>query len=126
MARRAKFPIVSLAGGLFALASCTAPAPQLGDAGPAIPASTQALMGSTPQVLSTDFGAPALRRVDGTAQVWLYHSAVCGLDVFLYPDANGVPRVAAAVPDNGDPIRCMQSLAHPGLTAAALEPPAAS
>jgi hypothetical protein len=67
-----------------------------------------------------------LRRMDGSAQVWLYHSAVCGLNLFLYPDANGVPRVAAAVPDVGDaPGPCMQSLEH-GLTDAALEPPASS
>jgi hypothetical protein len=126
MAQRANFRILTLTGSLFALASCAGPNPQLGDAGPAIPSSTQGLVGSTPQVLNADFGAPALRRVDGSAQVWLYHSPVCGLDVFLYPDSNGIPRVAAAVPDNGDPASCMQSLASHGLTSAALERPAAS
>ncbi len=125
MAQRANFRILTLSGGLLALASCAGPSPQFGDAGSAIPTSTQGLVGSTPQVLNADFGQPALRRVDGSAQVWLYHSPVCGLNVFLYPDSNGVPRVAAAVPDNGDPERCMQSLAT-HLTAAALESPAAS
>ena len=82
-------------------------------------------MGSTPQVLNADFGPPVLRRVDGQAQVWLYESAICGLQVFLYPDATGTPRVAAALPDSANPQSCMQSFAH-GLTAAALESPASS
>ncbi|MGO9817759.1 MAG: hypothetical protein ACLPJJ_02330 [Acidocella sp.] len=126
MVQRANFRIFTLTGGMLALASCAAPGPQLSDAGPGIPTSAQGLVGSTPQVLDADFGQPALRRVDGSAQVWLYHSPVCGLNVFLYPDSSGVPRVAAAVPDNGDPVSCMQSLATHGLTAAALERPAAS
>jgi len=83
-------------------------------------------MGSTPQVLNADFGPPMLRRVDGPAQVWVYESAVCGLQVFLYPDAAGNPRVAAAVPDNGNAASCMQSFARPGLTSASLERPASS
>lgn len=126
MVQRANFRILTLTGGMLALASCAAPGPQLSDAGLGIPTSAQGLVGSTPQVLNADFGQPALRRVDGSAQVWLYHSPVCGLNVFLYPDSSGVPRVAAAVPDNGDPVSCMQSLAAHGLTAAALERPAAS
>lgn len=126
MAQRANFRILTLAGGLLALAGCATPNPQLADSGPSIPSSTQGLVGSTPQVLNADFGQPMLRRVDGPAQVWLYHSQVCGLDVFLYPDASGTPRVSAAVPDNGDPVSCMQSLAARGLTAAALARPATS
>ncbi len=90
-----------------------------------MPASARALMGSTPQILNADFGPPVLRRTDGQAQVWVYESAVCGLQVFLYPDAGGTPRVAAAVPDNGDQASCMQSFAH-AVTAAALERPPAS
>jgi hypothetical protein len=95
------------------------------------PMTVQMLMGSTPTVLDAEFGKPALLRVDGTAQVWLYHSDVCGLDLILYPDAGGTPRVAAAVPDNGgDPSRCMASLQR-GMTDAAntggaLERPASS
>jgi hypothetical protein len=85
----------------------------------------QSLVGSTPAVLSAEFGQPALLRVDGPAQVWLYHSSVCGLNLILYPDRAGVPRVADAVPDNGDPARCVESLQH-SLTTAALEPPASS
>ncbi len=70
--------------------------------------------------LDAEFGKPVLLRVDGTAQVWLYHSAVCGLNLILYPDNAGVPRVADAVPDNGDPASCMESLQR-GMTDAALE-----
>jgi hypothetical protein len=85
----------------------------------------KALMGSTPTTLDAEFGKPVLLRVDGTAQVWLYHSAVCGLNLILYPDRAGVPRVADAVQDNGDPASCMASLQR-GTTDAALEPPASS
>jgi hypothetical protein len=76
----------------------------------------QNLVGSTPAVLNAAFGQPALLRVDGTAQVWLYHSSVCGLNLILYPDASGTPRVAAAVPDNGDAASCTESLQRGGLT----------
>jgi hypothetical protein len=89
----------------------------------------QALVGSTPAVLNAEFGQPALRRIDGTAQVWLYHSAVCGLNLILYPGPGGTPRVAVADPDNGDPASCMASLQRGAADAAAsvpLEHPAAS
>ncbi len=84
------------------------------------PMSAAMLVGATPAVLNAQFGAPALLRVDGTAQVWLYHSPVCGLDLILYPDSSGMPRVADAVPDNGDASRCVASF-HRSLTDAALE-----
>ncbi|MDE8347804.1 MAG: hypothetical protein POH28_16765, partial [Acidocella sp.] len=80
----------------------------------------QNLVGDTPANLSAQFGHPALLRIDGPAQVWLYHSPVCGLDLILYPDRFGTPRVAAAVPNNADPDRCVRSLQH-NLTDAALE-----
>ena len=116
---------LALVCGLAGLAGCAvAPAPVTASA-PVAPVSAQALLGSTPQVLNADFGPPALRRVDGQAQVWLYESAVCGLQVFLYPDASGTPRVAAAVPDSADPRSCMQSFTH-SLTSVALESPASS
>jgi hypothetical protein len=125
MVGRVTFRFLVLGCGLMALSACAVSPTQTADAPQAIPVTAQALVGSTPEVLDADFGVPALRRVDGTAQVWLYHSTVCGLNVFLYPDANGTPRVAAAVPDNGDPASCMQSLTH-GVTAAGLERPASS
>lgn len=124
MAKRVFLRMLTCAGGLGLLSACAVPNPQI--ASSSFPFSEQALKGSTPQVLDADFGQPVLRRVDGPAQVWLYHSASCGLNVFLYPDAHGVPRVAAVVPDNGsDPQSCMQSLVKP-TTAAALERNASS
>ncbi len=119
MAKRAFFQFFTCAAALGLLSACATSAQQSAFA-PSL-ASEQALKGSTPQVLDADFGEPTLRRVDGPAQVWLYHSSSCGLNVFLYPDRHGVPRVAAVVPDNGDdPQSCMQSLVKP-TTAAALE-----
>ncbi len=125
MAKRVHFRFITCAAALGLLGACAAPNPQTAFmASP--PVSEQALKGSTPQVLDADFGQPMLRRVDGPAQVWLYHSASCGMNVFLYPDSHGVPRVAAVVPDNGDdPQSCMQSLVRP-TTAAALERSASS
>lgn len=131
MAQRA---IIRGAGAVCAvvgLAGCAVPSQGIADkAGASVPlVNESALMGSTPAVLNAEFGRPVLLRVDGTAQVWLYHSAVCGLNLVLYPDASGTPRVALAVPDNGDPARCMASLQHILTDAAnnrALEHPASS
>lgn len=124
MAKRVSFRFFLCAGGLGLLSACAVPNPQTDYS--ALPVSEQALKGLTPQILDADFGQPMLRRVDGPAQVWLYHSARCGMNVFLYPDAHGVPRVAAVVPDNGvNPQLCMQSLVKP-TTAAALERSASS
>ena len=125
MAGHVVFRFLALGFGLAGLAGCAIAPTSITASAPATPASAQALMGSTPQVLNADFGPPMLRRVDGQAQVWVYESSVCGLQVFLYPDAGGTPRVAAAVPDNGNPASCMQSFAHT-VTAAALERPASS
>lgn len=125
MAKRVSLWFFTCIGGLGLLSACAAPGQQTAFTASA-PISEQALKGSTPQILKADFGQPMLRRVDGPAQVWLYHSASCGMNVFLYPDAHGVPRVAAVVPDNGvDPQSCMQSLERP-TTAAALERNASS
>jgi hypothetical protein len=127
MAGHVFFRFLVLSCGLAGLAGC-ADAPSAVTASvPAAPLSTQTLMGSTPQLLNADFGPPALRRVDVQAQVWVYQSAVCGLQVFLYPDAAGTPRVAAALPDSADPASCMQSFTHSMTSAAlALERPASS
>jgi hypothetical protein len=111
-----------------ALSGCAAPAPQTAGGmltlmqGPPV---AQGLIGSTPEILNAEFGQPALRRVDGPAQVWLYHSSVCGLNLILYPDATGTPRVATAVPDNNDPQSCLHSLQRSVLSAA-LEHPSSS
>lgn len=125
MAGHVVFRFLALGCGLAALAGCAAAPSSPLSQSTATPASTQALVGSTPQVLNADFGTPLLLRTDGQAQVWVYQSAVCDLQVFLYPDASGVPHVAAAVPDNGNPASCMKSFTHT-LTDAALERPPSS
>lgn len=123
--RRHSARFFAICCGLAGLAGCadTPAGPVV--AAPVVPVSAQALVGSTPQVLSSDFGPPELRRVDGAAQVWLYRSADCGLQLFLYPDAAGTPRVTAALPDGTNAPGCLQSFSH-GVTAVALESPAPS
>ena len=81
--------------------------------------SQQALTGATAQMLNADFGPPLLRRVDGPAQVWLYQTPTCNLDIFLYPDPNGNPRVRAVLADDGaNPQSCMQNLTRSTMSAA--------
>lgn len=127
MAKLALF--IGFSAVLAGLAGCAPQMPQAtGASGLTFlqaPLAAQGLIGSTPAILNAEFGQPVLLRVDGTAQVWLYHSPVCGLNLILYPDASGMPRVAAAVPDNADPARCMQSLQR-GTTTANLDRPASS
>jgi hypothetical protein len=78
------------------------------------PIAAQGLVGSTPQILNAEFGKPALLRVDGTAQVWLYHAAGCGLNLILYPDSSGTPRVALVTPTDDSilPAQCTATLQH--------------
>jgi hypothetical protein len=125
MAGQVFLRFLTLGCGLAVLAGCAVNPSSTSALASDTPVSEQALVGSTAQVLSADFGQPAVLRVDGQAQVWVYESAVCGLQVFLYPDAAGTPRVAAAMPDNGNAQSCMQSFTH-SLTSAALERPASS
>jgi hypothetical protein len=106
-------PGIGLFAALFSLAACVQPAtltppPPLTFLQSPIP--VQGLIGSTPAFLNAEFGQPVLRRIDGTSQVWLYHSQVCGLNLILFPDSQGVPRVADAVPDGSDQADCMASL----------------
>jgi hypothetical protein len=123
MARLAILGCAGTASMLLCLAACSGPLAPVAASG--LPLSAAALVGSTPAVLNAEFGNPALRRIDGPAQVWLYHSSVCGLNLILYPDNEGIPRVAAAVPDNGDPAGCMESLQRPVINAT-LEHPSSS
>ncbi|HEY1856436.1 hypothetical protein [Acidocella sp.] len=118
MAQQAVFQLMVVAAAVLILSGCTQMSRQSADLATSLNAG--GLVGATPATLSSAFGPPALRRVDGTAQVWLYHSAVCGLNLILYPDRSGMPRVALAVPDNGDPVSCTASLRR-DLTDAALE-----
>ena len=121
MVQRPNFRSLWLLAALAGLTGCADQPMQAGlDGGGGAAVNPQALVGSTPQMLAAEFGRPVLRRVDGPAQVWLYRSRICGMDVFLYPDKTGAPRVADVVPDSPDPARCLRSLT-PALTDAALE-----
>ena len=82
--------------------------------GPA-PASAAALVGQGPDGLLSALGAPALRRADGDAEVWLYLGPHCALDLVLYR-VGGAPRVAhAAARANGAETRtesaCLREVA---------------
>jgi hypothetical protein len=87
------------------LCGCAAPDTQMADGGPTfiqMPVNSDGLVGATPQILNAAFGKPAILRIDGSAQVWLYHDSGCGLNLVLYPDRAGTPRVAMAAPTDGD------------------------
>ena len=55
-------------------------------------------MGATIARLTAMLGSPKLRRIDGRAQVWLYDSRLCRLNLILYPGRAGMPVVALALP----------------------------
>ncbi|MFN3450422.1 MAG: hypothetical protein ACK44F_17130, partial [Roseococcus sp.] len=59
------------------------------------PARAAALIGARPEQLLARLGAPALRREEGGAQIWLYATSACHLDLVLYPEGGGL-RVAHA------------------------------
>jgi hypothetical protein len=107
MAQQALFHLAVAAVAMMLLPGCAVTQTQSAELGSL---NDTGLLGATPAALSSAFGPPELRRVDGNAQVWLYHSPICGLDLILYPDHRGMPRVAMAVPNNGDPISCTASL----------------
>ncbi len=123
MALTGTYQLLAIGTLILALSACAATPDQssLNNRAP-LPVTAQQLVGVTQVTLRADFGAPELQRVEGPAQVWLYHSSVCGLNVILFTGHDGIPRVAEAVPD-GDPQRCMNSLQQRGLTDAALDTP---
>ena len=117
---------------VFALSALAGCAPLTPPSPPSLtfmqaPMDAEGLVGSTPQILNAEFGKPTLLRMDGTAQVWLYHAPDCGLNLILYPDASGTPRVALVTPtaDSAFPGQCTTSLQRAHVDAA-LEHPSAS
>jgi hypothetical protein len=111
------------------LTGCAAPGNDESAGGPSfiqMPGESRGLVGATPQYLSAAFGQPAILRVDGTAQVWLYHAGDCGLNLILYPDSAGTPRVAMAAPtdDGADINACSAALARAHVAAAGAPLPA--
>jgi hypothetical protein len=55
-------------------------------------------MGASTMAVKAMLGRPKLRRIDGHAQVWLYDSPLCRLNLILYPGSTGAPVVALASP----------------------------
>lgn len=76
---------------------------QTAAAGP--PLLTDQLLGRTPERVRQWLGEPALRRPEGSAaEVWLYASEACALDLVLYRDRAGRLRVGfAAARARGEP-----------------------
>jgi len=110
MTRHRRVAIMLLATGL---AGCSGtPRPVAAAAtGATIPVT---LVGTSAQNLQADLGRPTLRRIDGSAQVWLYDSSVCRLNVILYPGPSGAPSVSAAMPlpHGVSQSSCVASLMH--------------
>ncbi len=79
------------------VAGCTAPAGAPSTL-PAPPGGGAAgLVGESSAALRAQFGPPLLLRRDGPAEVWLYRSASCTVDLILYPDpGTGLQRVSVA------------------------------
>ena len=90
------------------------------------PATAAELLGAGPEVLRRRLGEPALRRIEGTAEIWLYAGPACALDLVLYPERGGGGglRVAhaaarAAGAENRTESECLRELgrASPGAAA---------
>lgn len=87
------------------------------------PATASELLGAGPEVLRRRLGEPALRRIEGTAEIWLYAGPACALDLVLYPERGGL-RVAhaaarAAGAENRTEAECLRELGHASPRAAA-------
>ncbi|UFN47028.1 hypothetical protein LPC08_13425 [Roseomonas sp. OT10] len=59
-------------------------------------ASAAALLEQSPEAVLRALGPPALRRREGTAEVWLYEGGRCHLDLILYARPGGGAQVAWA------------------------------
>ncbi|WP_424814616.1 hypothetical protein [Roseococcus sp. YIM B11640] len=57
------------------------------------PRAPSALLGASPEAVRATLGEPLMRREEGVAQIWLYSTAGCQIDIVLY-SAEGGPRVA--------------------------------
>jgi hypothetical protein len=53
------------------------------------PAEAAQLMGLTAEAVTRWIGEPALRRPEGPAEIWLYTTSACALDLVLYRDEPG-------------------------------------
>ncbi len=101
---------------MLLLAGCAVPPARIASS-QAPPSNVDRLIGATPTSLEAELGPPLLLRRDGPAQVWLYRSARCAIDVILYRDpSTGAPRVAMAdARPLGTPLSdaaCLASMAN--------------
>jgi hypothetical protein len=95
-AKRSTYAPLAAGGFLLLLAGCAVP-PARTASGETPPSNVDRLIGATPTSLEAELGPPFLLRRDGPAQVWLYRSARCAIDLILYRDPEtGAPRVAMA------------------------------
>lgn len=110
MRRRVFIGLLSAA----ALAGCAARPGTMagGSAASFASAAPVSLVGATPGDLRASLGMPSLLRVDGPAQVWLYHSRICRLDLVLYRGTVGLPvvRLARTMPHGVPDATCVASL----------------
>jgi hypothetical protein len=82
---------------LLLLAGCATVRGGLGAREAPAGGSVARLVGATPTALEAELGQPSLLRHDGPAEIWLYRSSRCAIDLILYRDpASGAPRVATA------------------------------
>lgn len=85
--------LFTLGGFCLLLAACATPAPRTAPLPAAPPAGEPAaLIGLSGAELRTMFGAPALLRQEGVAELWRYDGADCHAFFFLY-DKDGRKRV---------------------------------
>ncbi|MBX6747460.1 MAG: hypothetical protein IRY87_35975 [Acetobacteraceae bacterium] len=102
-------------------ASLAALAPEA--AAPASPPPSQTLpgtaaalfLGTAPETVQRRLGEPSLRRVEGSAEIWLYAGDACALDLVLYPGPGGLRVGHAAARASGTEsvteADCLQDLA---------------
>jgi hypothetical protein len=59
------------------------------------------LKGRDPEAVISALGEPALRRREGTAEVWLYQAPDCRLDLVFYPEDERLVLAHAAARAHG-------------------------
>jgi hypothetical protein len=111
----ARLALLLIAAGLLAGCATQAPAPSANKAALAAPSPVH-LIGATSGLLRASLIPPVLRRQDGSAEVLLYNSQICRLEVVLYPGAGGGKLVSLAqpMPRTVHLSACMASLQRNG------------
>jgi hypothetical protein len=112
---RMRLALLPLAAGW--LAGCATQSPRLSDTktSPAAPSPVH-LIGATPALLRASLIPPVLRRKDGAAEVLVYNSQTCRLEIVLYPGAGGGKLVSLVqpMPRTVQLSTCMASLQRNG------------